>query len=297
MESTIIGIIGGSGLYNIEGLEGEERISLSTPFGAPSSPITVAVVNGVQLLFIARHGVGHVHLPSEVNYRANIYALKSLGAQWCLSVSAVGSLDERFAPGDVVIPDQLIDRTSKRVQTFFEGGLCAHVPFATPFCPVLSSVVENASDEVARSIDSAKRPKVHRDATYVCIEGPMFSTRAESHLYRKWGASIIGMTAIPEAKLAREAEIAYATLAMITDYDCWRSADEDVDISDILRVMSKNTEFAKQVITKVIELVKATKPSRLASTALENSIVTSRDLIPQEKIDELYPIIGRVIRS
>jgi 5'-methylthioadenosine phosphorylase len=288
-----IGIIGGTGLYEIDGLSEIRQLSIDTPFGSPSSVITTGVIGNSKLAFIARHGKGHVLLPSEINSRANIYALKSLGVKWCISVSAVGSLQEQYAPGDVVLPDQYIDRTRGRRSTFFGEGIAAHVPFADPVCPVLREVLFKVSKEIVSSQESVS--KVHSGGTYVCMEGPQFSTRAESNLYRSWGASLIGMTALPEAKLAREAELAYATLALVTDYDCWRQSNSDVDIQEILAVMKKNVELSRKIIAQVIEKLENTEPSSMAANALAMGIITPKELIPENIKASLEPIIGKYL--
>jgi 5'-methylthioadenosine phosphorylase len=290
--STRIGIIGGTGLYSIDGLSDVEEIEIETPFGEPSSPIVSGRCGDAQLFFIARHGVGHVISPSEIPYRANIYALKQLGAQWCLSVSAVGSLAEERAPGDLVVPDQIIDRTKGRSSSFFERGLVGHVAFADPYCPVL----RQALSEVASELVSASN-KVHSDGTYLCMEGPQFSTRAESRMYRSWGANIIGMTGLPEAKLAREAELSYATLAMVTDYDCWRSESSDVDIEEILATMKENVSVARAIIPALAQKLASLEPSPMCSKALEFALVSDRSLIPDELKKKLKPIIGKYLEA
>jgi len=289
MAKTTLGIIGGTGLYELDGLEHVSTENVVTPFGEPSSEVTVGYLGDVKLLFIARHGAGHRILPSELNFRANIWALKKLGAEWCLSLSAVGSLKEECAPGDFVVPDQIIDRTNGRVQTFFGEGMVAHVAFADPFCPTLRELVGSAAEEVFSGADH----KVHGGGTYLCINGPTFSTRAESNLFRSWGASIIGMTNMPEARLAREAELAYATLGLVTDYDCWRSPDADVDINDILSTMKENVVHAKQVVHVLAPLLTVSKPSALAAEALTHAIITPKELIPQAKREQLAPILPR----
>lgn len=288
---SAVGIMGGTGLYDIKGLTDVEEVEVETPFGAPSSAVTVGSLDGTRLLFIARHGKGHVLAPSEINYRANIFALKQLGAAWCISVSAVGSLQEHIAPGDVVIPDQYIDRTRSRASTFYGKGVVVHVPFADPVCPVLC----DALHAVATEIGTADGVRVHNRGIYVCMEGPQFSTRAESHMYREWGASLIGMTAIPEAKLAREAELAYATLALVTDYDCWRTASADVDVTEILAVMKKNSEFARKVLKATVRKLQHLNPSPLAANALAQSIITPPQLIPAKVKEQLQPLIGKYV--
>ncbi|GAG25526.1 unnamed protein product, partial [marine sediment metagenome] len=220
MTRAKIGVIGGSGLYEMKGLKVIEKIKLNTPFGNPSDSFLIGSLDEVDVVFLPRHGTGHRILPSELNFRANIYGMKELGVEWIMSVSAVGSMKENFYPGDIVIPDQFFDRTKKRINTFFGDGIVAHVPFADPVCPDLSSILFKAGKGIGA--------KIHKGGTYLCIEGPQFSTRAESKIYRKWGVDIIGMTNIPEAKLAREAEICYATVALVTDFDCWHESEEDV---------------------------------------------------------------------
>ena len=280
-----VGIIGGSGLYNIEGIEDVHEVRVNTPFGDPSDAFVVGQLDGVPVAFLPRHGVGHRFSPSELNVRANIYALKLLGVEWVVSISAVGSMKEEIAPLDIVIPDQLFDRTKSRPSTFFADGIVAHVGFADPFCPVLSAILYEACQNVGA--------KVHRGGTYVCIEGPQFSTKAESRIYRQWGVDVIGMTAIPEAKLAREAEMCYATLAMATDYDVWREG-EAVSTQMILANLLKNVETAKRIVR---EAVPALPSKRLCScaSALEHTIVTRRDLIPEATKERLSALIGRYL--
>ena len=239
MEPTL-GVIGGSGLYELDGLADVERRRVPTPFGDPSDELVVGRLGGTRLVFLPRHGRGHRLLPTELNYRANVFAMKTLGVEWILAVSAVGSLRKEIEPGHVVVPDQLIDRTRQRPSTFFGRGIVAHVGFADPYCRNLGRVVA----EAARGTGAT----VHVGGTYVCMEGPLFSTRAESHLYRSWGASVIGMTNLQEAKLAREAEICLATLALSTDYDCWKQDAHEVSIEEVLKVMSSNVALAKRVI-------------------------------------------------
>jgi 5'-methylthioadenosine phosphorylase len=291
MSQTTLGILGGTGLYELEGLADFRPISVDTPFGPPSSQVITGRIDDVHLLFIARHGEGHVLSPSEINYRANIYALKSLGAQWCVSVSAVGSLKEEYAPGDVILPDQFIDWTKNRISTFFGSGICAHVPFASPVCPVLHQQLFLAAEKVAQQ----KNVSVHSSGTYLCMEGPAFSTHAESTLYRSWGAHLIGMTAMPEAKLAREAELAYAMLALVTDYDCWKSRSADVQISEILEVLKRNVSLAKEVLAKLIGTIATCTPSAIAADALADAIVTAPERISAQVKEDLRPIIGRYV--
>lgn len=286
-----IGIIGGTGLYDLPGLENIRESEIDTPFGKPSSPVVTGMVGSAELHFISRHGRGHTLLPSEINYRANIFALKTLGARWCLSVSAVGSLREEIAPGQVLIPDQFIDRTRGRAGTFFGSGIVAHVAFADPFCPVMRELLHSAAAEVAAERGTTAHPR----GTYLCMEGPAFSTRAESKMYRAWGADIIGMTNLPEAKLAREAEIAYATLALVTDYDCWRSESADVDVPELLATLAANANLAKEVIVRAAGSLAASEPSELAANALKYAIITQPDCIAPEVRRRLQPLIGRYI--
>lgn len=244
-----IGVIGGSGLYEIEGLVSVTEEHVTTPFGEPSSPLIIGTLNDRNVAFLARHGRGHVLSPSEVNYQANIHALKQVGVSRVISVSACGSLREDFAPGEIVVPDQLYDNTKTRKNTFFEGGLVAHVDVADPFCPDLSG-------DLAESVEAADGV-VHRGGAYVTIEGPRFSTRAESNAYRAWGMSIVGMTTSPEAFLAREAEMCYAVLAHVTDYDVWRTSEEPVTVEMVFRILQQNTELAKRALADLLEDVPA----------------------------------------
>jgi len=260
-----IAIIGGSGLYHMEGLTRLKEITVTTPFGKPSDSIMIGSFEGLNVAFLARHGRGHHTLPSGINYRANIHALKSLGVSRVFSVSAVGSMKEKIKPGDFVLPDQFIDRTTQRLNTFFDQGIVAHVAFADPICPTLTRLLHKSSQGVSVT--------VHRPGTYLCIEGPQFSTRAESLLYRKWGADVIGMTNIPEAKLAREAELCYATLALVTDYDCWHETEEALSVGAILDIMHANVETAKQVLHHALKLAKGLG-SCSCQTALEHAVIT-----------------------
>ena len=271
MPQAKLGVIGGSGLYHIEGLGEVEEVRVKTPFGEPSDTITVGTLEGVRVAFLPRHGRGHRLLPSELPVKANIYALKSLGVERIISVSAVGSLKEDIRPLDFVIPDQLIDRTRGRAHTFFGGGLVVHVPFAEPFCPELSQVLHQAT--------VGEGAQVHRGGTMVVIEGPFFSTRAESFLYRSWGADIIGMTALPEAKLAREAEICYATLAAVTDYDCWHQEYASVTIEMVISHLQKNVDRAQRVLRKLVKRLPEARGCSCGQ-ALKNSIVTDPRAIP-----------------
>jgi len=281
-----VGVIGGSGLYEMDGLEDVERIRLSTPFGDPSDDFVVGHIGTTRLVFLPRHGRGHRLLPSEVPYRANLYGMKKLGAEWVIGVASVGSLEEEIVPGHLVVPDQLIDRTFQRPSTFFGNGVVAHVAFADPFCPVLCRQLVAACEAVAAT--------VHSGGTYLCMEGPQFSTRAESHLYRAWGASVIGMTNLQEAKLAREAEICFATLALATDYDCWHADHSDVVIADILRIMQANVATARRVVAEVAPRMQAPRTCACA-TALAGAIITDRAAIPAKTRRDLDVIAGKYL--
>jgi 5'-methylthioadenosine phosphorylase len=281
-----IGIIGGSGLYAMDGLADVREVEVETPFGAPSDVIVAGRLGEARLLFLPRHGRGHRLLPSELPFRANIWALKKLGAERIIAVSAVGSLREAIAPGQLVVPDQFIDRTFDRHATFFGSGIVAHVGFGDPVCPVLSAALVAG----ARRLGAA----VHAGGTYVCMEGPQFSTRAESELYRSWGAAIIGMTNLQEAKLAREAELCFATLALATDYDCWKQDAHEVAIVDVLAVLQANVALAKRVLHDVVPALDST-PGCGCGRALEHAIITDRALIPARVKRDLAPIIGRYV--
>ena len=265
-----IGILGGSGLYQMEGLEQIREVRLTTPFGRPSDAIVLGQLGGRGVAFLARHGRGHRIPPTAINYRANIYALKSLGVSRVFSVSAVGSMKESIKPGHLVLPDQFIDRTTQRVGTFFDQGVVAHVAFSDPTCPRLSDVLAKASQEEGATI--------HRSGTYVCIEGPQFSTRAESKLYRQWDVDVIGMTNIPEAKLAREAELCYATIALVTDYDCWHETEEAVSVGAIISIMKHNVEVAQRVLRRSLDLVQGLAPCPCQS-ALDHAVITAQEVI------------------
>ncbi|MFC1967055.1 S-methyl-5'-thioadenosine phosphorylase [Chloroflexota bacterium] len=287
MPEAKIGVIGGSGLYDIEGLEDVEEVAVETPFGKPSDSIVVGKLGGKGVAFLPRHGQGHRILPAEVPYRANIYALKSLGVEHIIGINSVGSLREEYEPGDMLVPDQLIDRTRMRESTFFGDGIVAHVPFADPFCPVLSDIVYRAGME-ADAI-------MHMGGTYVVMEGPAFSTRAESNLYRFWGADLIGMTALPEAKLAREAEICYAVLACVTDYDCWREGHESVTAEMIIATLLKNVDAARRIIRLAVDNIPPARECGCAE-ALKTAIVTNPKTIPAAQKKKLELIIGKYIK-
>mgnify|MGYP002395375034 CR=1 FL=1 len=282
----MVGVIGGSGLYEMEGLEDVRPVSLKTPFGDPSDSFVVGCLEGVKIAFLPRHGRGHRISPSSLNFRANIYAMKLLGVQWIIGVSAVGSMKESIHPGDMVIPNQFIDRTVGRASTFFSNGIVGHVSFADPVCPVLSQILFQAGKEVGAN--------VQKDGIYLCIEGPQFSTRAESRLYRTWGVDIIGMTNIPEAKLAREAEICYATIAFATDYDCWHETEQDVSIGEVLRILAQSTKIAKSAIRNAVTHLPE-KRECICATALKYALITGKKFIPEQTKKDLEPIIGKYL--
>ena len=286
MVEARIGIIGGSGLYEMDGLSGVREMELDTPFGKPSDAIILGELDTVKVAFLPRHGRGHRFSPTQVPARANIYALKTLGVERIISVSAVGSLREELRPLDLVVPDQLIDRTRQRASTFFDGGLVAHVGFADPFCADLGDVLYDA----ARRCNAV----AHMGGTYVVMEGPAFSTRAECNVYRTWGADVIGMTALPEAKLAREAEICYATLACVTDYDCWREATEVVTVEMVVANLMKNVSTSRAILREALPRIPLERSCPCAS-ALESAIITSRDRISQETRETMRPIIGKYL--
>ena len=287
MPQAKIGVIGGSALYSIDGLTDIEKLDIDTPFGKPSDAITMGKLGGVGIAFLPRHGQGHRLSPTEVPYQANIYALKSLGVGHIISASAVGSLKKALKPGDLVIPDQLIDRTKNRASSFFDGGIVAHVLFAEPLCPVLIQILF----KTAKEIDTT----VHQRGTYVVMEGPAFSTRAESHLYRSWGASLIGMTALPESKLAREAEICYATIAGVTDYDCWQEACAPIPIDVIIKTQRQQTQKIREIIRLAVSRIPG-KHECECSTALKTAIVTDPELIPPEQKQKLKLLIGKYLK-
>jgi 5'-methylthioadenosine phosphorylase len=286
MGAGMIGVIGGSGLYQMPGLEGVRAVEVKTPFGKPSDKLIRGRLGKIELVFLPRHGQGHRWLPTEVNFRANTFAMKKLGVERIISVSAVGSLRQEIAPGHVVIPDQFIDRTTQRPSTFFGRGLVAHVSLADPFCKDLSAILAAAAN--------SEGAQVHAGGTYLCMEGPQFSTRAESHLYRNWGAHIIGMTNLQEAKLAREAEICFGTLALATDYDCWNQAAGDVEIDHVLAVLKQNVDLAQRTIRRAVTELSSARCCACAS-ALKDAIITERARIPKKLCAELRPIIGKYL--
>jgi 5'-methylthioadenosine phosphorylase len=287
MARKVLGVIGGSGFYQMNGLEKVEQVELKTPFGVPSDPFYRGRLRDTEVVFLARHGRGHRILPSEINFRANVFGMKELGVEFLLSVSTAGSLKEEIRPGDLVLPDQFIDRTYKRPGTFFGGGIVVHVSLADPTC-------HDLVHDVAESTRAAGG-NVHEGGTYLCIEGPQFSTRAESRLYRSWGADVISMTAMQEARLAREAELCYANLTLVTDYDCWHQTVAAVDIAEILRVMKLNVNIAQKVVANLaVELSVRERTCKCAS-ALENTIITERELIAPKLIEDLRPLIGKYV--
>ena len=285
MDQVQIGIIGGSGLYEMP-LENRRELDVETPFGPPSDSFLIGGLQGQRVAFLARHGRGHRLIPSELNFRANIYAFKKLGVSQILSASAVGSLRLEHEPMDFVLPDQFLDRTSKRISTFFGDGIAAHISFADPVCNRLLDTVEQASANIQFPIK--------RGGTYVCMEGPAFSTRAESHLYRSWGMDLIGMTNLQEAKLAREAEICYVTLAMVTDYDCWHEEEEAVTVEMLIECLNKNSKNAQRLLTEVVKALPE-QPDCPCQHALENAIITDRKAIPQSRREGLDAIIGKYL--
>ncbi|HZZ40843.1 MAG TPA: S-methyl-5'-thioadenosine phosphorylase [Acidobacteriaceae bacterium] len=288
MQQAEIGIIGGSGLYSMPGLTGAHEERVSTPFGDPSDAFVLGELEGRKVAFLARHGRGHRLLPSELNFRANLYAFKKLGVTRILSMSAVGSLKEEHKPGDFVIPDQFIDRTSQRISTFFGDGIVAHVAFGDPVCTTVAETFTAACKAEAISVKSG--------GTYVCMEGPQFSTRAESNLYRSWGADVIGMTNLQEAKLAREAEICYATAAMVTDYDCWHPGHDEVTVDQIVAVLNQNATNACRVIKAAVAALPSERKCGCAS-ALQYAILTALDAIPAATRDKLDLLIGKYLKK
>ncbi|MGB9599195.1 MAG: S-methyl-5'-thioadenosine phosphorylase [Myxococcota bacterium] len=287
MSKNVIGVIGGSGLYQIEGLNVKEERRLKTPYGSPSDAYILGELNGVEMVFLARHSRRHTIPPHQINYRANIYGFKLLGVTKLISVSAVGSMKEDIKPSHMVVPYQFFDRTTLRPRTFFEDGIVAHVSLADAVCKSLAHRIASAARE--------ERLTVHEGGTYICIEGPTFSTRAESEIFRKWGVDIIGMTNLPEARLAREAEICYATLALSTDYDCWYEHSEDVNALMVIEIMKRNVENAKKVIKRVVTEIDADEVCT-CNKALANSIVTSEKNISFAVYKRLKPIIGKYVK-
>jgi 5'-methylthioadenosine phosphorylase len=288
MTKAPVGVIGGSGLYGVRELQPIEEVSVTTPFGDPSDALLIGRWNGVTVAFLPRHGRGHRLMPSHINARANIFAMKLLGVEWLISVSAVGSMREDIAPGEVVIPDQFFDRTVARPSTFFQEGLVAHVSFAEPVCGELSGILQAAAVRAGA--------RVHRGGTYLCIEGPQFSTRAESRIYRQWGVDVIGMTNIPEAKLAREAEMSYATLAFVTDYDCWHDTEAAVSVETVVRVLQQNVAMAQRVIAEALPHIPIERGGPYRD-ALRGAIITNPAVIPSHLKESLAPLIGKYIQA
>jgi 5'-methylthioadenosine phosphorylase len=286
MEHVQIGIIGGSGLYDMADVTDRTEVTLTTPFGDPSGPYLLGTLRGKRVAFLSRHGAGHRLSPSELNYRANIFGMKMLGVEYLLSASAVGSLKEDLPPLDIVVPDQFIDRTKGRISTFFGRGLVAHVAFAHPICRHLS--------ELAYESGRRAGANVHKGGTYVCMEGPQFSTLAESRLYRTWGADVIGMTNLQEAKLAREAEICYATIALVTDFDCWHPDHDHVTVDMIIANLTQNAKTAQQIIAGAVERLPYQRTCECAS-ALKYALITRPDCIPADVREELAPIVGKYL--
>jgi 5'-methylthioadenosine phosphorylase len=285
MADKVIGVLGGSGLYDIAGLTNVEQVKLDTPFGEPSDAYLIGELEDRKLVFLPRHGRGHHLSPSEVNYRANIYGLKKLGAQWVISISAVGSMKEQIRPGDVVIVDQFVDRTRRRKSTFFGDGVVGHIEFADPVCLDLATVLYEAAVAVGA--------RVHRGGTYICIEGPQFSTRAESRIYRSWGVDVIGMTNLPEAKLAREAGLCYATVAMPSDYDCWHETEADVSVEAIIKQLQDNAELARQIIRGAALCISGERACRCRD-AVKNAVITAPGAVNPEARKRLALILGEV---
>ena len=284
MSEVKLAVIGGSGVYDMEALTDIEERDIPTPFGNPSDTIVIGTLAGQRVAFLPRHGRGHRLTPSEVPYRANIWALKSLGVERIISVSACGSMKERYQPRHIVIPDQIYDNTKKRDYSFFGTGLVAHIGFAEPFCPHLRGLLYEAVKRAGGT--------VHMGGTFIVIEGPRFSTRAESNTYRSWGVDIIGMTAVPEAQLAREAEICYATMAHVTDYDVWHEEEEAVNVEMLIANLQANTALSKRAIAELVPLLTAERPCDCGET-LATALITQRDLIPKETIERLGPIVDK----
>ncbi len=285
-----IGIIGGSGLYQMEALTDVEEITIETPFGNPSDALIVGKIEGTPVAFLARHGRGHTLTPTELPFRANIYAMKTLGVEYIISASAVGSLKAEAKPVDMVVPDQFIDRTKNRASTFFGGGIVGHISFGDPVCNNLAKVLADAVES-----QNLEGVTLHRGGTYVCMEGPAFSTKAESNLYRSWDATVIGMTNLPEAKLAREAEIAYATLAMVTDYDCWHPDHDSVTVEMVIGNLQKNAVNAQKVIAEVVRQLSENPPESEAHSALKYAIITPLDKAPTEAKEKLAMLLKKYL--
>ncbi len=286
-EAFAFGVLGGTGLYDMPGLEVIEERQIPTPFGDPSDAFVLGEFEGRRVAFLARHGRGHRLLPSELNFRANIWAFKSLGVERLISLSAVGSMKVEYEPLHIVVPDQFIDRTRHRPDTFFGEGLVGHVAFGDPLCSSLAAAFVEAGRRVGATL--------HEGGTYLCMEGPQFSTRAESHLYRSWGVDVIGMTNLQEAKLAREAEICYATLALVTDYDCWHEEADDVTVDGVVEVLARNAETARSVVAETLKILPPEPETDCGcGVALTYALMTEKSLVPQETLEKLAPILRRV---
>ncbi|EAT16227.1 S-methyl-5'-thioadenosine phosphorylase [Desulfuromonas acetoxidans] len=288
MAQAVIGVIGGSGLYEMENLQQVEEVRLQTPFGEPSDAYITGMLGDVKLVFLPRHGRGHRLLPSEVPYRANIYGMKMLGVEQIISVSAVGSMKEEIVPGHIVIPDQFFDRTTKRASTFFGDGVVGHIQFADPVCPSLSEIIHDAAHKAGAT--------VHNGGTYICIEGPNFSTRAESLVFRSWGVDVIGMTNLPEARLAREAEICYATVALATDYDCWHQDHDDVSVEAVIEVIHQNVAMAKKIVAEAATLI-GEKKACGCGEALKYAVMTDPGQIPAATRQRLDLLLGHYLEE
>jgi 5'-methylthioadenosine phosphorylase len=287
-EKVAIGVIGGSGLYEMEGLTNIRTVRIATPFGKPSDEYIIGTLHGKRVAFLPRHGKGHRIMPTDINYRANIFGMKKLGVQRIISVSAVGSMKEAIKPGDIVVPDQFYDHTKHRRSTFFGNGVVAHVGMADPVCGSLCEILVQAGDKAGAT--------VHRGGTYLCMEGPQFSTRAESLIYRTWNADVIGMTNATEAKLAREAELCYSTIALATDYDCWHHSEEAVTVEAVLAVMKHNIETSRAMIREAVQMLPEARSCRCGES-LRNTIMTPEKLIPAKTRKDLAPIIGKYMKN
>ncbi|MCC6545078.1 MAG: S-methyl-5'-thioadenosine phosphorylase [Nitrospirae bacterium] len=287
MQQAEIGVVGGSGLYQMDGLEGIEEVTVNTPFGDPSDNFIVGKLMGRKVAFLSRHRRGHAVQPSDINFRANIYGMKKLGVSRIISVSAVGSMKEDIHPEDIVIPDQFYDNTKRRISTFFGDGIVAHVSLADPVCSDLAGILYNSAVKIGA--------KVHNGGVYICIEGPQFSSRGESYIYKNWGVDIIGMTNVTEAKLAREAELCYSTIALVTDYDCWHMEEEAVTTDAIIAILNKNVDISKKIIKEAVGRV-STDSGCGCRNALKDAIITSREGIPSETREKLGLIIGKYIK-
>jgi len=283
MSDKVLGVIGGSGLYQMEGLEVTEKVTIETPYGSPSDEIILGTLRGTEMAFLPRHGVGHFIPPSEINFRANIFAMKKIGAEKLISVSAVGSMKEEYPPGHFVVPDQFIDRTHRRISTFFTTGMVGHVSLADPVCGATAAVLYQAAEKAGAT--------VHKGGTYICIEGPQFSTRAESNVYRQWGVDVIGMTNVTEAKLAREAGLCYSTLALVTDYDCWHIEEEPVTLEAVLEIMHQNVERAQKVINELVPLMGGME-SCCCADAAKQAVVTDPAKTPEQLKNDLSILFG-----